>query len=379
MIRNARDIFVQNGSTLQGAQAHGLTNFFSLEDLNRFKNMSNEEIDAMERRAKKDAERLNITDEQNRKWTEFINQIELSERSINRAFVIGLGPMAPQLSKLSDALSGAIDTVLKSPDLGKWIDGLAGGIEKFSNYLASPDFTNDVNQFMTNIREMGVTVDNVIKFLKGETFNDWMNKSEGSANSAAEWVKDKTGFDPRSVGPAMKEFLAPSWSTIKSVFVSGQLNPIFSAPADIADKSRTIADRFNNPGNLRSAYGYDTHNTKSGKFAVFPTLDEGVLAATKQLQIYGARGINTIDEISKRWAPSKENDTQEYIRHVVRTTGFNERQQLNLNDPKVLAKLISAMASKEGAGSRVTESAVIQIYNNTGGNAIVSAAQLGAR
>ncbi|WP_228260338.1 hypothetical protein [Klebsiella quasipneumoniae] len=104
-----------------------------------------------------------------------------------------------------------------------------------------------------------------------------------------------------------------------------------------------------------------------------------MLAATKQLQIYGARGINTIDEISKRWAPSKENDTQEYIRHVVRTTGFNERQQLNLNDPKVLAKLISAMASKEGAGSRVTESAVIQIYNNTGGNAIVSAAQLGAR
>lgn len=379
MIRNARDIFVQNGSTLQGAKAHGLTNFFTLDDLNRFKNMRDEEITAMEKRAQQDARLLQISDQQARQWQDFNVQLDYSSQSIRNTFVRGLGPLTPQLSKLSDALSGAIDTVLRSPDLGKWIDGLAGGIEKFSNYLVSPDFTNDVNQFMTNIREMGVTVDNVIKFLKGETFNDWMNKSEDSANSAAEWVKDKTGFDPRSVGPAMKEFLAPSWSTIKSVFVSGQLNPIFSAPADISDKSRTIADRFNNPGNLRSAYGYDTHNTKSGKFAVFPTLDEGVLAATKQLQIYGARGINTIDEISKRWAPSKENDTQEYIRHVVRTTGFNERQQLNLNDPKVLAKLISAMASKEGAGSRVTESAVIQIYNNTGGNAIVSAAQLGAR
>lgn len=379
MIRNARDIFVQNGSTLQGAQAHGLTNFFTLDDLNRFKNMSDEEIAAMEKRAQQDSRMLQITDQQARQWQDFNVQLDYSSQSIRNTFVRGLGPLTPQLSKLSDSLSGAIDAVLKSPELGKWIDGLAGGIEKFGNYLASPDFTNDVNQFMTNIREMGVTVDNAIKFLKGETFNDWMNKSEGSANSAAEWVKDKTGFDPRSVGPAMKEFLAPSWSTIKSVFVSGQLNPIFSAPADISDKSRTIADRFNNPGNLRSAYGYDTHNTKSGKFAVFPTLDEGVLAATKQLQIYGARGINTIDEISKRWAPSKENDTQEYIRHVVRTTGFNERQQLNLNDPKVLAKLISAMASKEGAGSRVTESAVIQIYNNTGGNAIVSAAQLGAR
>ncbi|MCW9488666.1 hypothetical protein [Klebsiella michiganensis] len=379
MIRNARDIFARNGSTLQGAQSHGLTNFFTLDDLNRFKNMSDAEIESMQKRAERDAERLNITDEQNRKWTDFINQLDLSERSINRAFVIGLGPLTPQLSKLSDVLSGAIDTVLKSPELGKWIDGLAGGIEKFGNYLASPDFTNDVNQFMTNIREMGVTVDNVVKFLKGETFNDWMKKSEDSANSAADWVKDKTGFDPRSVGPTMKEFLAPSWGKIKSAFIYGDLNPVFSAPADISDKSRTIADRFNNPGNLRSAYGYDTHNTKSGKFAVFPTLDEGVLAATKQLQIYGARGINTIDEISRRWAPSKENDTQEYIRHVVRTTGFNEHQQLNLNDPKVLAKLISAMASKEGAGNRVTEGAIIQIFNNTGGNAIVSAAQLGAR
>ena len=40
LIRNARDIFVKNGSTLQGANAYGLTNFFSLDDLNRFKNMS---------------------------------------------------------------------------------------------------------------------------------------------------------------------------------------------------------------------------------------------------------------------------------------------------------------------------------------------------
>ncbi|VUC76242.1 bacteriophage protein [Raoultella terrigena] len=379
MIRNARDIFVQNGSTLQGAQAHGLTNFFTLDDLNRFKNMSDEEITAMEKRAQQDSRMLQITDQQARQWQDFNVQLDYSSQSIRNTFVRGLGPLTPQLSKLSDALSGAIDTVLKSPELGKWIDGLAGGIEKFGNYLASPDFTNDVNQFMTNIREMGVTVDNVVKFLKGETFNDWMKKSEDSANSAAEWVKDKTGFDPRSVGPAMKEFLAPSWGKIKSAFIYGDLNPVFSAPADISDKSRTIADRFNNPGNLRSAYGYDTHNTKSGKFAVFPTLDEGVLAATKQLQIYGARGINTIDEISRRWAPSKENDTQEYIRHVVRTTGFNEHQQLNLNDPKVLAKLISAMASKEGAGNRVTEGAIIQIFNNTGGNAIVSAAQLGAR
>ncbi|HHT0502689.1 TPA: hypothetical protein ACTW6W_003686 [Raoultella ornithinolytica] len=376
MIRNARDIFVQNGSTLQGAQAHGLTNFFTLDDLNRFKNMSDEEIAAMEKRAQQDSRMLQITDQQARQWQDFNVQLDYSSQSIRNTFVRGLGPLTPQLSKLSDALSGAIDTVLKSPELGKWIDGLASGIEKFGNYLASPDFTNDVNQFMTNIREMGVTVDNVIRFLKGETFNDWMKKSEDSANSAAEWVKDKTGFDPKSVGPHV-------WSWLKGVgrfFDDGTVKAVDPTPSNTADKNRTIADRFNNPGNLRWAEGYNSENTRNGKFAVFPTLDEGVLAATKQLQIYGTQGVDTVRGITTKWAPPPKqagddnNDTEAYIRHVVKVTGFNENQKLNLNDPQVVAKLISAMSQKEGAGSRVSEKTVIQIYNNTGGNAIVSGA-----
>ncbi|EPE8148689.1 hypothetical protein ACSOQ2_004501, partial [Yersinia enterocolitica] len=88
-------------------------------------------------------------------------------------------------------------------------------------------------------------------------------------------------------------------------------------------------------------------------------------------------GINNVKDIVNKWAPSNENDTAAYIRHVVKSTKFSENEKLNLNDPAVLAKLISAMATKEGAGSRVTEGAVIQIYNNTGGNAIVNSAQLG--
>jgi hypothetical protein len=42
----------------------------------------------------------------------------------------------------------AIDTVLKSPELGKWIDNLSGGIQRFGNYLASPEFSKDVEDFM---------------------------------------------------------------------------------------------------------------------------------------------------------------------------------------------------------------------------------------
>ncbi|MHB2215768.1 transglycosylase SLT domain-containing protein [Raoultella ornithinolytica] len=167
MIRNARDIFVQNGSTLQGAQAHGLTNFFTLDDLNRFKNMSDEEITAMEKRAQQDARLLQISDQQARQWQDFNVQLDYSSQSIRNTFVRGLGPLTPKLSKLSDALSGAIDTVLKSPELGKWIDALAGGIERFGNYLASPTFKSDVESFMSGVEKLGRVIMKVLGWLDG--------------------------------------------------------------------------------------------------------------------------------------------------------------------------------------------------------------------
>ncbi|MBA1151893.1 hypothetical protein [Escherichia coli] len=377
MIRNARDIFVKNGSTLQGANAYGLTNFFSLDDLNRFKNMSDEEIDAMERRAQKDAKLLQITDQQARQWQDFNVQLDYSGQSIRNAFVRGLGPLTPQLSKLSDALAGAIDTVLQSPELGKWIDGLAGGIERFGNYLASPEFTKDVDSFMAGIEKLGTLIGKVYDWVVGKT-----DISVSDVTSGASMLSDKKVTDPKTgqtYTPGSEDD-PRVWGWLKGVkrfFSSGDVKPVDPTPADVSAKGRTIADRFNNPTNLRWAEGYGTHNTKSGKFAVFPTLDEGVLASAKQLQIYGTRGINTVSEIAKKWAPSNENDTAEYIRHVVKTTGLGANDRLNLNDPAILAKLISAMSAKEGAGNRVSEGAVIQIFNNTGGNAIVSSSQLG--
>ncbi|HGB5475642.1 TPA: hypothetical protein ACIVQM_001902 [Salmonella enterica subsp. enterica serovar Chester] len=368
MIKAARDIFVRNGSTQQGAEAYGLTNYFTLDDLNRFKKMSDEEIDAMAKQAQQDTRRLQLTDQQLRQWQGFNIQLDRSKVSIGNTFIRGLAPLAPELGKLSDAFSGAIETVLKSPELGKWIDGLSDGIRRFGNYLASPEFQKDVEAFISGVERLGRVIGKVI---------DWIS---GKSDITADDIKSRSSIlsDEKRTDPVTSETYTPGgdddprvWSWLKGVkkfFASGDVKPVDGKQADVHAKGRTIADRFNNPANLRYAAGYETANTRSGKFAVFPSLDEGVLAAAKQLQIYGTKGINNIHDIISKWAPSNENNTKAYIGHVVNATGRSEFEKLNLNDTRTLAKLITAMSVKEGAGSRLSEGKVIQIINNAGGH-----------
>ncbi|EOF5679743.1 hypothetical protein ACK1IC_000016 [Salmonella enterica] len=368
MIKAARDIFVRNGSTQQGAEAYGLTNYFTLDDLNRFKKMSDEEIDAMAKQAQQDTRRLQLTDQQLRQWQDFNIQLDRSKVSIGNTFIRGLAPLAPELGKLSDAFSGAIETVLKSPELGKWIDGLSDGIRRFGNYLASPEFQKDVEAFISGVERLGRVIGKVI---------DWIS---GKSDITTDDIKSRSSIlsDEKRTDPVTSETYTPGgdddprvWSWLKGVkkfFTSGDVKPVDGKQADVHAKGRTIADRFNNPANLRYAAGYETANTRSGKFAVFPSLDEGVLAAAKQLQIYGTKGINNIHDIISKWAPSNENNTKAYIGHVVNATGRSEFEKLNLNDTRTLAKLITAMSVKEGAGSRLSEGKVIQIINNAGGH-----------
>ncbi|ECC7188905.1 hypothetical protein DB979_04750 [Salmonella enterica] len=368
MIKAARDIFVRNGSTQQGAEAYGLTNYFTLDDLNRFKKMSDEEIDAMAKQAQQDTRRLQLTDQQLRQWQDFNIQLDRSKVSIGNTFIRGLAPLAPELGKLSDAFSGAIEAVLKSPELGKWIDGLSDGIRRFGNYLASPEFQKDVEAFISGVERLGRVIGKVI---------DWIS---GKSDITTDDIKSQSSIlsDEKRTDPVTSETYTPGgdddprvWSWLKGVkkfFASGDVKPVDGKQADVHAKGRTIADRFNNPANLRYAAGYETANTRSGKFAVFPSLDEGALAAAKQLQIYGTKGINNIHDIISKWAPSNENNTKAYIGHVVNATGRSEFEKLNLNDTRTLAKLITAMSVKEGAGSRLSEEKVTQIINNAGGH-----------
>lgn len=412
MIRNARDIFVQNGSTLQGAQAHGLTNFFTLDDLNRFKNMSDEEITAMEKRAQQDARMLQITDQQARQWQDFNVQLDYSSQSIRNTFVRGLGPLTPQLSKLSDALAGAIDTVLKSPELGKWIDALAGGIERFGNYLASPAFTSDVESFMSGVKKLALTIMDVIGLFTGEiSISDFANKhstilsndvkTDSSGNhfvkgglsdpdtpAGAKWLTRHlyswSGTAPKEydqyfLDAAKKYNVDPRWlkaiAAGESSWDQNAQGPVTRSGKRALGLMQIMPDNFQ-PGEkpfdprdnimagarvFKDGLDWSSRNAGGDFDEALRYYNGGVRRGSAENRAYPGR---IREKYAAMYGAPKNNDA----------TGGNS-SEIAKNTSKTNQLLQQIVDGKGGRGGNGD----VVIYNNTGGNAVVTSSQLGAR
>ncbi len=400
MIRNARDIFVQNGSTLQGAQAHGLTNFFTLDDLNRFKNMSDEEITAMEKRAQQDARMLQITDQQARQWQDFNVQLDYSSQSIRNTFVRGLGPLTPQLSKLSDALAGAIDTVLKSPELGKWIDGLARGIERFGNYLSSPEFTSDVLSFMDGVKRLGQSVSRLIDLFAGKiSLSEFMSGSSSILGSSTR--EDAEGSQPYVPGSESdpRVWGVLKWGKMASGVAPTQYDDYFSEAAKkynvdprwlkaiAAGESSWDQNAVSKagakglmqvmPGNFQPGENpFDPRDNIMAGARVFSwamqsangDLDEalryyngGSRRGSAENRAYPGR---IREKYAEMYGAPKNNDAS--------GVDSSEIAKNTSKTNQLLQQIIDGKGGRGGSGDVV-------IYNNTGGNAVVTSAQLGAR
>ena len=101
-----------------------------------------------------------------------------------------------------------------------------------------------------------------------------------------------------------------------------------------------------NPGNMRP-------QGASTGFQTFATPEEGLSAVDKNLQAYGAKGINTVSGIINRWAPPSENDTASYIADVSKRLGIKPDQPLNMDDPVVRQALTTAITLHEHGSSKV--------------------------
>ena len=400
MIRAARDIFKQTGGTLQGANAYGLTSFFSIDDLNRFKNMSDAEIEAMEKRAKRDAQLLQITDEQARQWQDFNIQLDYSSQSIKNTFIRGLGPLTPGLTKLSDALSGAIDTVMRSPELGKWIDGLAGGIQRFGNYLASPEFKNDVEDFMAGLKKLGQTIGRIIDLATGKiTATEFFSGSSSILSN--ETVKDPSGGPDYVKGsesdPNVWGWL--KWGKQASGVAPTQYDQFFD---EAAKKEGLDAKWLKAVAGAESSFDKNAVSKAGAKglmqvmpYNFLPGEDpfnarDNIMAGARVMSWAKQQSGGDFDEMLRWYNGGKNRGSQENINYPGRVkeqyaaiygtkpnpanTPSPETTEIARNTARTNQLLQQSIDNSRNSGGNG-----VIVYNNTGGNAVVTSAQIGAR
>ncbi|MFO3907777.1 hypothetical protein AAHD62_25295 [Enterobacter hormaechei] len=114
---------------------------------------------------------------------------------------------------------------------------------------------------------------------------------------------------------------------------------------------KTLADRNNNPGNLRpvGGTGFTSHATPLA----------GWMAMARQIRLYftgksaaaGFQKLQTIWDIIHKYAPAGDNnDPEAYSNFVANMMGVGAKDKLNLSNPQQFSNLLQAMSRKEGYG-----------------------------
>ena len=184
VIEKMVDAFKRYGGNRNVLEGSGLTNIMDYNTMRQLSALSPEERKKTATAFSSDSSGMDINDKSLRAMQEFSEQIEVAKKNIEAAFVTGLAPLAPQLSKLSESISNAIGIFMKNPNMGKNIEDFGHGIEAVAKYFNSAEFKNDIGSFAVQIRELGGVIKSIlhpIDALVGpkvkENLKDW-NKED---------------------------------------------------------------------------------------------------------------------------------------------------------------------------------------------------------
>lgn len=216
------------------------------------------------------------------------------------------------------------------------------------------DFDRNFNTVLTSAEE--------------EKFQKWKEKNAPNDSGADYDLRGafKAGMKPGEDGHWSDEFKKPNHPTFSN---QSRYAP-YGNPGSWAGKwdaaTRTYTppegeDKFtpgkeqprgvrnNNPGNIIAGPTQWAGQIEGAdpKYASFATPQAGIRALGRNLLAYGSKGIDTVEGIVSRWAPSTENQTAEYVKKVAADLGVDPREPLNLKDRKVLTALATSIIQQE--------------------------------
>lgn len=247
-------------------------------------------------------------------WDKWEPEIEAALKS--------LGELRDSVKAIGFEIAKLLNINLKNWTLKGDIDNLTKQFGEFGKMIKMiGDLINAINEGRwTDAYTIGKGL-----LAQGRDNPDVLPAVSDSANRTAEWLKDNFGIDPRSLGQTIR----------------GGMDRV----------GKTLADRNNNPGNLRpvGGTGFTSHQTPL----------DGWMAMARQIRLYftgksaaaGFEKLQSIWDIIHKYAPASDNnDPEAYSNFVANMMGVGAKDTLNLSDPQQFSNLLQAMSRKEGYG-----------------------------
>ena len=93
---------------------------------------------------------------------------------------------------------------------------------------------------------------------------------------------------------------------------------------------------------------------------IFATPMDGIRAGVKVIQCYDKKyGINTVEGIISRFAAAEDSTRSAYINNVCKAVGVAPDEKLDVKNPEVMQKLITAMIKQEIGGVAYSEETIV--------------------
>ena len=346
------------------AEATGLTNFFSMEELERLKHTDDERITAMINQTAADKKSLDLSEKTQRSWQDLDIQLHRAGQQIENIFIDKLSTLAKPIERFSGALVSLLSSALSNPKIPEYIDSFGKSIENAAKNLSSKEFGDNVQTFIGDVVALAKWTHKALVFFGITSDPSGSATSKNAINSLGNGKNSAiTGYHPalwNLYGAFDQDYqasLQPSSKIPKKINGQfGALESQYGIPSGLMSAQRSVESNGNDRAvSNKGAKGpFQFMDATAAKYGVKDpfNLDQSSLGNAKMMHDLLAQFHNNLKNALASYNWGSKNVT-EYLKTHTGANGVVDYSRMPAETQKYIDKTITIM-------------------NNTGGNAVVS-------
>ena len=242
------------------ANSTGLTNNLSLDEIKAYVRATPQERAEADRSYTSDKRGMAVDGGTLKAWTDLNTQLTRAGSEIEKAFIQGLAPLAPEIADLSKGVVKLVSDFTKSKEVKEDLDALVTGLGNFGKALDDPDsWWNKSGRAMDSFaqKEKGA----------GEATHSWL-KQHAPWATADYWFPSLNENahlgDRRAHNARVKAAITGDYTHVSQTGTMGDLSKNPNATKDNAASVVTAAKQLGTtPEDLATVIGYETGGTYS--------------------------------------------------------------------------------------------------------------------